>query len=885
MRTATELPPGFVETRRAALPQLAATVHEASHEASGARFLHIACPFRDTFFDAVYRTIPPDSSGLPHITEHTVSGGSRKFPAGAGAAMYRRSLVTDLNGMTSADHTQYYFASPIERDVRNWIAYMVDGTLFTLRGRDTFLRQRGHLEHAVADDPGSGLRYTGVIYNEMKAVFAVPLRHAYIALDAALFPGHPYSRDSGGIPRHIPNLTYEEYIGFCERHYHPGNAWYVSWGPAPFDLILQEVEKNGLGEFPRLPPVQVPPISRPAAPVSLEAPLPGGEPFALVGWAGTDGASPAARLRLRLVAEALFSPGSPVLNALEREHAIPAAAVKAQRHELLRPLHVLQLPGVDAGRAAAAERTVLLALERVAERGVPAELVQRALSRWELQRREAANATEVFLDSMMPELCYEGDPVAALDMESLLEAVRGDVADGMRETVRRELLENPHRALAAMTPDPELRLREEQLEAETVERLAAELSEEERASLVEDAKRISTPKVVDAAPVPLLDPRTADVPAFETGHRSLRAADVEVQLFEAPTGGLVYGFAASALAPDEDTWLLATLLRARAAGELEIRPVFATSAGGDGALGWLEVSGRAPAERAEDLAGRLAAVLQPAEFTAVEVRAAAAARLAELEGRLMAEAQPHLLRRGGARLRRHLEWEDETLGLGALRQARSFEPRSIRFVPRAAGSATASDAPGEAQARHEAWTTEIPVAFNGVVWRIPPIGHPDAAPAAVLAQQMRYGHLTREVGRKGQAYGVDVEADHEHGVLWASSRRDPNLESTHRAFADALAIAAEGGVTDQEVEDSILSAYRPTMAAATADVAGRRAFRGGLTGRTPEAWSDYHRRLRAVTTADLQRVAAGLGEAVRTTLTSPEGARAAAALFDAIESA
>src|SRR5213080_2031015 len=119
--TTTDLIPAQYTVRSvAAVPHLNGTFYDLVHEPTGARHAHLAVPDRNSSFCVLYRTPPPDSTGVPHIMEHCVSGGSRRFPPGAGGDMYNRSLLTDINGMTQADNTTYYFATRNATDYMNW---------------------------------------------------------------------------------------------------------------------------------------------------------------------------------------------------------------------------------------------------------------------------------------------------------------------------------------------------------------------------------------------------------------------------------------------------------------------------------------------------------------------------------------------------------------------------------------------------------------------------------------------------------------------------------------------------------------------------------------------------------------------------------------------
>jgi Zn-dependent M16 (insulinase) family peptidase len=265
-RVTANTPSGFKVLQSAPVPRLEGHFYDLLHEKTGARHVHLAVPDRNNYFCALYRTLPPDDTGVAHIMEHCVSGGSRRFPPGAGGDMYGQSLVTDINATTNADFTNYYFASRNRIDFRNWSEYIVDVSLYPRMAHDTYLRQRGHFEFNDPEDPESGLKFVGIIFNEMKAVFGSPARHAFKALHHVLFPGHPYAFDSGGVPADVPKLTYEGLLEFNRRFYQPANAFFLSRGDIPLEEILERTHEVIGSDYPTGPATEIPEVEQLADP-------------------------------------------------------------------------------------------------------------------------------------------------------------------------------------------------------------------------------------------------------------------------------------------------------------------------------------------------------------------------------------------------------------------------------------------------------------------------------------------------------------------------------------------------------------------------------------------------------------------------------------------
>ena len=222
---------GFRLQQITPLPELNAVLYRLEHEATGARYLHLARADGNNLFAVGFRTPPRDSSGAPHILEHTVLCGSERYPVrDPFFSMLKRSLSTFMNALTADDWTLYPFSSQNRTDFYNLMGVYLDATFFPLL-REPDFRQEGHrLEFSEADDPTTPLTVKGVVYNEMKGANSSPDRIMAEAVQQSLFPDNTYGVDSGGHPRHIPDLTWEQFQDFHRQYYHPANAWIYFYG-------------------------------------------------------------------------------------------------------------------------------------------------------------------------------------------------------------------------------------------------------------------------------------------------------------------------------------------------------------------------------------------------------------------------------------------------------------------------------------------------------------------------------------------------------------------------------------------------------------------------------------------------------------------------------
>ncbi|MGH2813129.1 MAG: insulinase family protein, partial [Actinomycetota bacterium] len=678
------VPVGYEVRHSRPLPRLEGHFYDLVHEGTGARHLHLAVPDRNSAFCVLYRTLPSDSTGAPHIMEHCVSGGSRRFPPGAGADMYTRSLVTDLNASTNADSTLYYFATRHRDDYMNWLEYVVDVSMFPRMERDTFLRQRGRFEFNDPEDPASGLKFVGIIFNEMKAVFASPSRHAYRALSRALFPGHPYSQDAGGDPAEVPKLTYEELLEFNRRFYHPANACFISRGDLPLSEILSSVEGIVGADFPRREPAAFPEVPPLEKPVVAEAPIPVGQDDgethgqAIVGWLTVPASDSYGGLLLELTKDLLFETASaPLRRALEGSGFVRGSirtTIAPYRGAMLS----VHLDGTDPADAAAAEEVILDRLSSISRDGLDPEAVDTAIARLELRRRDPENPFYALLEAVMPPIVHGGDPYSAVELESDLARLSDERADGrpLEDFIRTNLVENRHRARVGLIPDPGLESRLAETEARWLDEVGASLVDEDRSRIIEDARRLAVNPKGSFTPRGL-SAREGLVELAEPSSTTDEVAGVPVDVFDEPTGGITYlNLRIDVAGLREDLLPYLGLLtsamerKARSSGSSIDRVIvnnhLRLAPDGESCLHWIEMRAAA-LDRDETQLARVVREVFVVEPAPADLELITRESASALEQGVMANAQVHLRRLAGGTSRLSSRIDDQTRGLTQLR--------------------------------------------------------------------------------------------------------------------------------------------------------------------------------------------------------------------------
>ena len=230
---------GFTVERTETISELDADAYVLRHEESGARLLYLACDDENKAFAIAFKTPPANSTGVFHILEHSVLCGSAKFPVKEPFVdLIKSSMQTFLNAMTYPDKTIYPVASTNEQDLLNLMDVYMDAVLNPMiYTKPTIFQQEGwHYELDVPEGASlcdGELRFNGVVFNEMKGALSDPMSVLDDAMNAALFPNTPYAFESGGDPRCIPQLTYDEFLDTHARHYNLANSYIVLYGDFP----------------------------------------------------------------------------------------------------------------------------------------------------------------------------------------------------------------------------------------------------------------------------------------------------------------------------------------------------------------------------------------------------------------------------------------------------------------------------------------------------------------------------------------------------------------------------------------------------------------------------------------------------------------------------
>ena len=256
------IPKAYELIRTEELDALKSKGYVLRHIKSGAHLALIENDDDNKVFYIGFRTPPEDSTGVPHIIEHTVLCGSEKYPAkDPFIELVKGSLNTFLNAMTYPDKTVYPVASTNDKDFANLMDVYLDAVFHpNIYHRKEIFKQEGW--HYELEEPDGELTINGVVYNEMKGAFSNPDDVLTREIMNSLFPDTPYGVESGGDPKNIPDLTYEDFLHFHGRYYHPSNSYIYLYGDMDMEERLSYLDSEYLSKYDAIDPASAIPMQK-----------------------------------------------------------------------------------------------------------------------------------------------------------------------------------------------------------------------------------------------------------------------------------------------------------------------------------------------------------------------------------------------------------------------------------------------------------------------------------------------------------------------------------------------------------------------------------------------------------------------------------------------
>lgn len=495
---------GFTRVSSAYVQEISSQADLFVHDRTGARILSVKSDDENKVFGISFRTPPSDSTGVAHILEHSVLCGSRKYPVKEPFVdLLKGSLQTFLNAMTYPDKTCYPVASQNLKDFYNLVDVYLDAVFFPRITPEIFEQEGWHLDLPVE---GGELAIKGVVYNEMKGVYSSPDSQLSEHSQQSLFPDTTYGLDSGGNPRAITSLTYEQFLDFHRTLYHPSNAWIFFYGDDDPTARL-ELLREYLDQFDRLDVSSGVVLQRPFdAPSELRLGFEAmGEEEALgmltMNWL-LPGKEDAETVLACKILDGLLTGmnASPLRKALIESGLGEDLTGAGVEHEMAQMYFSVGMKGVLPENFQAVRELIVKTLEDIVAQGFEADLIEAGVNSAEFDLRE--NNTGSYPRGLIVMLralgswLYDRDPLELVAFEKPLAALKARLASGERvfeDLIERHILGNPHASVVILEPEEGHGAKVEREEQELIRALRqaqSGLSDEELARRTEELRRM-----------------------------------------------------------------------------------------------------------------------------------------------------------------------------------------------------------------------------------------------------------------------------------------------------------------------------------------------------------------------------------------------------------
>lgn len=513
---------GFIVKEVSYVPEVDSDVYLLEHEKSGAKLLYLANSDDNKVFSISFRTPPSDDTGLPHILEHSVLCGSRKYPLKEPfVELVKGSLNTFLNAMTFSDKTMYPIASRNDKDFRNLMDVYLDAVFYPkIYENKHILQQEGwHYELMSKDSP---LEYKGVVYNEMKGVFSSPDSVLEYEAMKALFPDTTYGFESGGFPEAVPSLTQDKFERFHKEYYHPANSYIFLYGDLNIKDTLAFIDEEYLSNFAKIKvdsEIAVQGMLDRTADVTAYYPLASEESVedkTFLSWNVVVGdvLEVEKNFAFQLLEHYLLETSAAPLKEALIKSGVAKEISGSFSSSMKQPLFTIRASGANPESKDKFVSVIYKTLQEITMQGIDKELLTASLNRMEFHLREADFGSYpkglVYAIQAMDSWLYDGEPTLYLRYDDVLKSLREKIDQRYYESlIENYLLDNTHRAVVTLIPKQGLQEEKESKLCEKLSKLkesftAKELEEcvENTATLLKLQAKVDTPETL--AKIPLL---------------------------------------------------------------------------------------------------------------------------------------------------------------------------------------------------------------------------------------------------------------------------------------------------------------------------------------------------------------------------------------------
>ncbi|WP_138160336.1 insulinase family protein [Peptoniphilus catoniae] len=478
------------------------------HIKTKAKVLTLSNKDENKAFSISFRTIPKDSKGAAHIVEHCVLSGSRKYKTKEPFMdMIRGSMQTFLNAMTYPDKTMYPVSSRNKKDLYNLMDVYLDAVFYPLmREKEEIFKQEGW--HYELEDKSSPLIYNGVVYNEMKGVYSDPQNLISDLICLNLHKDSSYGVDSGGNPKDIPSLTYEEFLSFHKKFYHPSNSYIYLYGDLDMEEALSFIDENYLKHFD-YKDIDSKIILNEAfkEPKHIKGSFDADEDkknrdYLAYSWCmGTADNKLDSFMQNFLIELLVNSDSAPLKMALLKKNL--AEDIYAEGSSSLALDFSIIAKNTDASRAEEFKNTIFSSLKDLVKNGVNKDLLEATLNKFEFAFREGGGALKAIIYNIraMNSWLYDKSPLDSLKTDDLIKQLRESInTDFVERYIEKKLLNNSYALLLEARPEVGKSKKEALELSNKLEAYKKSLSDSEINNLIKKTKELFDFQLTEDSP-------------------------------------------------------------------------------------------------------------------------------------------------------------------------------------------------------------------------------------------------------------------------------------------------------------------------------------------------------------------------------------------------
>ncbi len=489
---------GFTVTRIRPAGRVAGNMVEMIHDRTGAQLVWLDDGDENKVFSVNFKTPPTDDTGVFHIIEHSVLGGSENYPVkDPFLYMLKSSMNTFLNAMTFPDKTMYPVSSRNDRDFMNLIGVYLDGVFKPHIGSvpEIFYQEGHHIEwRSEGDEP----LYKGVVFNEMKGVESSIYNRIEEELMAMLYPDTCYGYESGGKPAAIPDLTYEQFVDTYKRHYHPSNSYIYLDGAVDIEAVLALIDSY-ISQYEKSSDTIDIPVQKPVATAEKSccyeiAPEEDEKAHThivlgkvMASWEDVNRGN-----ALVVLGEALAGSNEAPLKRALLDTGLCLDVELGIEDGIAQPYGALKIFNTDMEHAPALLGTVRETVSKLVNEGISRSALAAAIDRYEFRSKELQEPQGLIRGIIcLQSWLYGGDPLLELDCDSIFDFLRRQLDTDYYEKLLAEwLLDEKGAVTLYMLPSHTYGDEQKKIEQERVNAELAAMSEAEKEELIELNRRL-----------------------------------------------------------------------------------------------------------------------------------------------------------------------------------------------------------------------------------------------------------------------------------------------------------------------------------------------------------------------------------------------------------